>query len=52
MSFDKIYPNRKDWRKPYYSRHKPMPKARQKDAGAVQQWRADCLPALKKNPCC
>jgi transposase len=32
-----------------WSRQKPQPKARQQDAAAVQQWREDHLPALKKS---
>lgn len=33
-----------------WSRQKPQPKARQQDPQAVQQWRQDRLPALKKKP--
>jgi transposase len=32
-----------------WSRQKPQPKARQQDPTAVQQWRDDRLPALKKS---
>ena len=33
-----------------WSRQKPQPKARQQDATAVQQWREERLPELKKSP--